>query len=88
MAPTTHEEQDVRLRLAVQPSGEVRDAIVANPAPEREAAERAVVAAVKRALWRPGLRDGAPTAVSDVEFTERVFVRRPRDKDAKDTAAK
>jgi len=84
----THEEQDVRLRLAVQPSGEVRDAIVSNPAPEREAAERAVVAAVKRSLWRPGLRDGAPIAASDVEFVERVFVRRPKEKDPKDKPAK
>lgn len=75
----THDEQDVRLLLAVQPTGEVREAIVSNPAPEREAAERSVVTAVKRSLWRPGLRDGIPVAVSDVEFVERVFVRRPKD---------
>lgn len=84
----THEEQEVRLRLAVQASGEVRDAIVANPAPERESAERAVVSAVKRGLWRPGMRDGNPVATSDVEFVERVFVRRPRDKEPKDKDAK
>jgi tetratricopeptide (TPR) repeat protein len=84
----THEEQDVQLRLALQSSGEVRDAIVSNPAPERESAERAVIAAVKRSLWRPGLRDGAPIAVSDVEFTERVFVRRPKEKDPKEKPAK
>ena len=84
----THEEQDVRLRLAVQATGEVREAIVSNPQPEREAAERAVISAVKRGLWRPGLRDGGPVAVNDVEFVERVFVRRPKDRDAKDKAAK
>jgi tetratricopeptide (TPR) repeat protein len=84
----THEEQDVRLRLAVQPTGEIRDAIVMNPSPEREAAERAVIAAVKRGLWRPGLRDGNPVAVSDVEFIERIFVRRPKDKEAKGKDAK
>jgi len=77
--PDTHDEQEVRLRLAVQPTGEVREAIVMNAAPEREAAERAVISAVKRGLWRPGLRDGEPVAISDVEFTERVFVRRPKE---------
>jgi tetratricopeptide (TPR) repeat protein len=84
----THEEQEVRLRVAVQPTGEVREAIVSNPQTEREAAERAVISAVKRGLWRPGLRDGAPVAVTDVEFIERVFVRRPKDKDAREKAAK
>ena len=84
----THDEQDVKLRIAVQATGEVRDAIVMNPAPEREAAERAVIAAVKRSLWRPGLQDGSPVAVSDVEFLERVFVRRPKEKESKETPAK
>jgi tetratricopeptide (TPR) repeat protein len=76
----THDEQEVKLRLAVQPTGEVREAIVMNPAPEREAAERAVLTALKRSLWRPGLSDGNPVAVTDVEFLERVFVRRPKEK--------
>jgi hypothetical protein len=76
----THEEQEVRLRLAVQATGEVREAIVANPAPEREGAERAVISAVKRGLFRPALRDGGPVAANDVEFIERVFVRRPKEK--------
>jgi tetratricopeptide (TPR) repeat protein len=84
----THDEQDIQLRLAVQPTGEVREAIVLNPAPEREAAERAVIAALKRSLWRPGLRDGNPVAVTDVQFQERVYVRRPKDKEAKDKDAK
>lgn len=76
----SHDEQEVRLRLAVQPTGEIREAIVMNPAPEREAAERAVIAALKRGLWRPGLVEANPVAVNDVEFVERVFVRRPKDK--------
>ena len=76
----THEEQEVRLRMAVQPTGEIREAIVMNTAPEREAAERAVIAALKRGLWRPGLVEANPVAVSDVEFVERVFVRRPKEK--------
>lgn len=81
----THEEQEVQLRLAVQPSGEVRDAIVVNPAPEREGAEKAVIAAVKRALWRPGLQNGVPVATTDVDFRERVFIKRPKEKEpAKD----
>jgi tetratricopeptide (TPR) repeat protein len=76
----THAEQEVRLRLDVQPTGEIREAIVMNPVPEREAAERAVIAALKRGLWRPGLVEGNAVAVSDVEFVEHVFVRRPKDK--------
>jgi Tetratricopeptide repeat len=83
-----HDEQDIQVRLAVQPTGEVREAIVVNPAPEREAAEHAVVAAVKRGLWRPGLRDGSPVGVNDVEFTERVYIRRPKEKDSKEKDAK
>jgi hypothetical protein len=79
----THDEQEVQLRLAVQPTGEIREAIVMNPAPEREAAERAVIAAVKRSTWRPGMRDGNPTAVNDVEFREPVYVRRPKEKETK-----
>ncbi|HMA12877.1 MAG TPA: tetratricopeptide repeat protein [Steroidobacteraceae bacterium] len=84
----THEEQEVQLRLAVQPTGEVREAIVMNPAPERESAERAVISALKRGLWRPGLRDGNPVAVNDIGFRERVFVRRPRDKETKEAKEK
>ena len=78
--PETHDEQEVRLRLAVQADGDVRDAIVVNPAPEREAAEKAVISAVKRGLWRPGFRDGQPVAMTDVDFRERVFIRKQKDK--------
>jgi tetratricopeptide (TPR) repeat protein len=77
-----HDEQEVKLRLHVEADGDVREAIVVNAAPEREAAERTVIAAVKRSLFRPAFRDGAAVA-ADVEFTERVFVRRPKEKDAK-----
>jgi len=79
--PETHDEQEVQLRLAVQADGDVRDAIVSNPAPEREAAEKAVINAVKRGLWRPGFRDGQPVAMTDVEFRERVFIRKQKEKD-------
>jgi tetratricopeptide (TPR) repeat protein len=79
--PETHDEQEVQLRLAVEADGDVREAIVANPAPEREAAEKAVISAVKHGLWRPGFRDGQPVAMTDVEFRERVFIRKPKEKD-------
>jgi tetratricopeptide (TPR) repeat protein len=81
--PDTHDEQEVKLRLHIAADGDVREAIVVNAAPEREAAERAVIAAVKRGLFRPAFRDGAAVAATDVEFTERVYVRRPKEKEAK-----
>jgi TonB family protein len=73
-------EQEVRLRLSITAEGEVREAIVANASPPREAAEKAVLAAVKRAQWRPAFRDGAPVATTDVEFVEPVYIRRPKEK--------
>jgi len=79
--PETHEDEEVQLRLSVQADGDVREAIVANPAPEREAAEKAVISAVKRAQWRPGFRDGQPIAMTDVEFRERVYIRKQKEKD-------
>lgn len=78
--PDTHEEQEVQLRLAIQADGTVREAIVANPAPEREAAEKAVISAVKRGMWRPGFRDGQAVAMTDVPFRERVYIRKPKEK--------
>lgn len=79
--PDDYTEQDVELRLAITAAGEVREAIVANAAPERESAEKAVIAAVKRATWRPAIRNGDAVAVTDHPFRERVNVKRPRAKD-------
>jgi TonB family protein len=73
------DQQTVELRLNVDENGKVREATVANPAPEREAAERALIGAVKRAKWRPAFRDGAPVASTNVEFREAVFIRKPKD---------
>lgn len=75
-----HEEQDVLLRLNIEADGDVREAIVTNPAPQREAAEKAVITAVKRAQWRPAFRNGEPVATPELAFREPVFVRRPREK--------
>jgi len=75
-----YEEQEVRLRLSIAADGDVREAIVANAATQREAAEKAVMAAVKRAQWRPAYRDGVAVAATDVEFVERVYIRRPKEK--------
>ena len=74
-------EQDVELRISVAADGEIRGVSVANPAPERESAERAVVSAIKRAVWRPGFSNGEPVAVTDLLYRERVYVRRPKPKD-------
>jgi TonB family protein len=79
--PEKSEEQEVELRLGIKTDGDVRDVSVTNPAPEREAAERSVMAAVKRATWRPAFRDGEPVVATDVVFRERVYVRKPKVKE-------
>jgi TonB family protein len=76
--PDAYEEQSVELRVTVDPSGAVRDAQVANPAPGRESAEKAVVAAVKRATFRPAFSDGAAVTSTDYVFREQVYVKRPK----------
>lgn len=73
-----YDQQEIELRLSIAATGEVRDATVANPAPEREAAERALIGAVKRAVWRPAFSSGEATAYADLVFRERVYVRRPK----------
>ncbi len=67
--PAEHSEQPVQIRLAIDANGRVREATVANPAPEREAAEKAVMGAARSAIWRPAFRDGAPVAADDHLFT-------------------
>jgi hypothetical protein len=76
-SPDEFVQQVVELRLSIAATGELRAATVANPAAEREVAERAVLSAVRRGLWRPAFSNGAPVAVTDFIFSERVNVRRP-----------
>jgi tetratricopeptide (TPR) repeat protein len=76
--PAEHIEQQVQIRLAIDASGRVREATVANPSPERESAEKAVMNAARIAAWRPAFRDGAPVAVDDYLFSERVFIKPPK----------
>jgi TonB family protein len=70
--------ESVRVRVAIDASGEVRETTVANPSESRESAERAVLAAVRRSFWRPAFQDGQPVAVNDYLFSERVFVKLPK----------
>jgi tetratricopeptide (TPR) repeat protein len=70
--------EQVQVRVAIDAKGSVRDATVANPAPAREAAEKAVLAAVRSADWRPAFRDGKPVAVDDFMFRESVYVKVPK----------
>ncbi|MEO6185414.1 MAG: tetratricopeptide repeat protein, partial [Steroidobacteraceae bacterium] len=74
-------EQDVEMRISVAADGAVRGVTVANPDPARESVERAVVNAIKRAVWRPAFSNGEPVAVTDLLYKERVYVRRPKAKD-------
>jgi tetratricopeptide (TPR) repeat protein len=78
-SPEEYDVQEVRLRVAVAADGSVRDTTVANPAPARESAERAVTSAVRRAIWRPAFAGGMPVAFTDHAFTERVYVRLPEE---------
>lgn len=78
--PAEYEEQDVLLKVNVEADGDVREAIVTNAAPQRESAEKAVIAAVKRARWRPAFREGEPVAMPEAAFREPVYVRPPREK--------
>lgn len=75
--PDTHEVQQVQLRVAFDADGDVRDVTVANPSPQREGAERAVMTAVRRGTWRPAFADGKAVAVTDHVFREQVYVRLP-----------
>lgn len=77
--PDTHTEQDVELNIAIAADGDVKGATVVNAAAERESAERAVISAVRRAVWRPAYRDGVPVEVTDYLFRERVYVKRPKE---------
>jgi tetratricopeptide (TPR) repeat protein len=76
--PDLFDEQDIELRLSINKAGAVRDAVVVNPAPQREAAERAVISALKRAQFRPGFENGEPVVTTDVMHHEKVYVRRPK----------
>jgi tetratricopeptide (TPR) repeat protein len=73
--------QDVQMRISIAADGEIRGVTVANPVAERESVERAVVSAIKRAVWRPAFSNGEPVAVTDLLYSERVHVRRPKPKD-------
>lgn len=75
--PEQYGIEQVSLRLSIATDGTLREATVANPADERESAERAVLAAVRRATWRPAFAGGVPVAVTVHEFNEQVYVRLP-----------
>jgi hypothetical protein len=78
MDPNLYDEQVVELRLSIDASGNVREAVVVNPVADRESAERAVAAAVKRATFRPVFSQGVAVASTDQVFKERIYVKRPK----------
>ncbi len=73
--PQQYAIQEVQLQLSVAADGAVREVTVANPAPARESAERAVSAAVRRGIWRPAFAGGMPVPAPEFRFTEQVHVR-------------
>jgi hypothetical protein len=78
MDPNLYDAQVVELRLSIDATGSVREAAVVNPVADRESAERAVAAAVKRATFRPVFSEGGPVASTDQVFKERIYVKRPK----------
>lgn len=76
--PEEYSVEKVQVRVAIDSKGNVREATVANPSPPRESAEKAVLTAVRNAIWRPAFRDGKPVAVDDFLFTESVNVKLPK----------
>ena len=79
--PDENTEETVRIQLAIDATGNLRDATVANPVPERESAEKAVLTALQRSSWRPAFRNGEPIAVNDFIFREQVYVRLSKSSD-------
>jgi tetratricopeptide (TPR) repeat protein len=79
--PAEYSTEPVNIRLAIDAGGNVRDATVANPTASREAAEKALIAALRQAHWRPAFRLGQPVATDDYLFRELVYVKRPGAKD-------
>jgi tetratricopeptide (TPR) repeat protein len=77
-SPDEYTEQTVELRVSIAANGDVRGVTVANPAPERENAERATITAVRRAVWRPAFSNGEAVAATDFIFRERVNIRRAK----------
>jgi hypothetical protein len=76
--PNEFSVQEVELRVSIAADGDVREVTVANPSPERESAERAVTAAVRRGIWRPAFAAGVPVAATSFTFREQVYVRLPK----------
>lgn len=70
-------QQDVQLRLSIDATGRVREAVVTNAAPERESVERSVIAAARRAQFRPSIVGGEPVATGEATFSERMWVKLP-----------
>lgn len=79
--PDENSEETVQIQLAIDDTGNMRDATVANPAPAREAAEKAILAALARSVWRPAFRNGEPITVNDYLYQEKVYVKLPKSAD-------
>lgn len=76
--PDQFTAENVELHINIAADGSVRGVTVANAAPEREAAEKAVSGAIRRSAWRPAFQNGEAVMVPDALFRERVYIRRPK----------
>lgn len=72
--PEDYQAQPVELRLSVGKDGKVSD-VVALPGAAPEAAVRSVIAAARKARYRPRFEAGKPVETRDVPMLERIAVR-------------
>lgn len=79
--PEAHVVREIQVRIGINADGSVQDSSIANPDPEHESAERAVMSAARRAIWRPAFSNGQPVAAGEHVFREQVYVKLPRSSD-------
>jgi hypothetical protein len=75
--PQLHVVREIQVRMSFDAQGNVLDASIANPDPEHEAAERAVITAARRASWRPAFQNGEPVPAGEYLLREPVYVKLP-----------
>ncbi len=76
--PAEFDTRTVETRLTIDVDGRVREAVsTASDAPE--ASVKAVLAALKRARYRPRIDASGAVETRDLPYTEKVYVRKPAD---------
>lgn len=74
--PELYTIEEIQVQLIIGKDGRVRDTTIANPSAGRDSAERALVSALRRSIWRPAIIDGQPVETTDYVHSELVYQRR------------